>query len=87
MLPKVNDAEEVKIIDDLLRKEAIIVNFIQLLKQIQVLKKPMTLQKVVKEYLHFFGLIDMSAELRCKLSWDQLLYARSRVVHAAAGAG
>ena len=29
----------------------------------------------------------MSAELRCKLSWDQLLYARSRVVHAAAGAG
>ena len=35
----------------------------------------------------FFGLIDMAAELKCKLAWDQLLYARSRVVHAAANAG
>ena len=29
----------------------------------------------------------MAAELRCKNAWDQLLYARSRVVHAAASAG
>ena len=29
----------------------------------------------------------MAAELRCKNDWDQLLYARSRVVHAAASAG
>ena len=35
----------------------------------------------------FFGGIDMAAELRCKNAWDQLLYARSRVVHAAASAG
>ena len=26
----------------------------------------------------------MAAELRCKLTWEDLLYARSRVVHAAA---
>jgi (S)-citramalyl-CoA lyase len=32
----------------------------------------------------FFGGIDMAAELRCKNAWDQLFYARSRVVHAAA---
>ena len=28
----------------------------------------------------------MAAELRCSLDWDALLYARSRVVHAAAAA-
>ena len=35
----------------------------------------------------FFGGVDMAAELRCKNNFQSLLYARSRVVHAAAGAG
>lgn len=35
----------------------------------------------------FFGGVDMAAELRCQLAWEPLLYARSRVVHAAASAG
>ena len=35
----------------------------------------------------FFGGVDMAAELRCKNEWEPLLYARSRVVHAAASAG
>lgn len=35
----------------------------------------------------FFGGIDMAAELRCTSAWEPLLYARSRVVHAAAAAG
>ena len=34
-----------------------------------------------------FGGVDMSADLRTNLEWENLLYARSRVVHAAAGAG
>ena len=34
-----------------------------------------------------FGGVDMAAELRCKNAWEPLLYARSRVVHAAANAG
>ena len=29
----------------------------------------------------------MAAELRCRNAWEPLLYARSRVVHAAASAG
>ena len=33
-----------------------------------------------------FGGVDMAAELRCKNAWEPLLYARSRVVHAAASA-
>jgi (S)-citramalyl-CoA lyase len=35
----------------------------------------------------FFGGIDMAAELRCKNEWEPLLYARSRVVHAASSNG
>ena len=35
----------------------------------------------------FFGAIDMAPELRCENSWENLLYARSRAVHAAASAG
>lgn len=34
----------------------------------------------------FFGGVDMAAELRCRNEWEPLLYARSRVVHAAASA-
>lgn len=33
-----------------------------------------------------FGGVDMAAELRTNLDWENLLYARSRLVHAAAGA-
>lgn len=35
----------------------------------------------------FFGGVDMAAELRCRNAWEPLLFARSRVVHAAASAG
>ncbi|MBT3787851.1 MAG: CoA ester lyase [Alphaproteobacteria bacterium] len=35
----------------------------------------------------FFGGVDMAAELRCQNAWGPLLYARSRVVHAAASIG
>jgi citrate lyase beta subunit len=34
----------------------------------------------------FFGGVDMAAELRCQNAWEPLLYARSKVVHAAASA-
>jgi len=35
----------------------------------------------------FFGGVDMAAELRCQNAWEPLLYARAKVVHAAASAG
>ena len=35
----------------------------------------------------FFGAVDLSAELGCSITWDALLYARSRVVAAAALGG
>lgn len=35
----------------------------------------------------FFGGVDMAAELRCQNSFEAMIYARSRVVHASAAAG
>jgi (S)-citramalyl-CoA lyase len=35
----------------------------------------------------FFGGFDLSTALGCEMAWEPLLYARSRVVHAAAAAG
>lgn len=35
----------------------------------------------------FFGAVDMAAELGCRNTWEPLLYARARVLHAAASAG
>ena len=35
----------------------------------------------------FFGGVDMAAELRCQNTFDAMIYARSRVVHASAAAG
>ena len=35
----------------------------------------------------FFGGVDMAAELRCQNTFESLIYARSRVVHASAAAG
>ena len=35
----------------------------------------------------FLGGVDLAAELGCALTWDALLYARSRLVHAVALAG
>jgi citrate lyase beta subunit len=34
-----------------------------------------------------FGAVDLAAELRCDNTWEAMLYARSRTVHAAAAAG
>ena len=35
----------------------------------------------------FFGGVDMAAELRCQNTFESMIYARSRVVHASAAAG
>jgi (S)-citramalyl-CoA lyase len=88
MLPKVMDAEEILIVDDLLTesgKECDLHPIIETNKGLENVFKIASSSKRIKTL--FFGLIDMAAELRCKLSWEDLLYARSRVVHAAAKAG
>ena len=88
MIPKVMDAEEMLIIDDLLTEAEVKCDLhpiIETNKGLENVFKIASSSKRIKTL--FFGLIDMAAELRCKLTWEDLLYARSRVVHAAAREG
>ena len=88
MLPKVNDPEDVSIVDDLLSERGHDCRLHPIIETNSGLEKVYDIAKCSDRIeTLFFGLIDMAAELRCKLAWDQLLYARSRVVHAAASAG
>ena len=82
------DAEEIIIVDDLLseaNKDCDLHPIIETNKGLENVFKIAAASKRIKTL--FFGLIDMAAELRCKLTWEDLLYARSRVVHAAAKEG
>ncbi len=88
MIPKVMDAEEMLIIDDLLTEAEVKCDLhpiIETNKGLENVFKIASSSKRIKTL--FFGLIDMAAELRCELTWEDLLYARSRVVHAAAREG
>ncbi len=88
MLPKVNDPGDVSIVDDLLTERGHDCRLHPIIETNSGLEKVYDIAKCSGRIeTLFFGLIDMAAELRCKLAWDQLLYARSRVVHAAASAG
>ena len=88
MMPKVRNPDEVKILDQLLTERGH-------LTQLHVIIETNEGLEAAHDIAHsstriealFFGGIDMAAELRCKNGWDQMLYARSRVVHAAASAG
>jgi (S)-citramalyl-CoA lyase len=87
MMPKVRTPDEVKILDQLLTERGH-------LTQLHVIIETNEGLEAAHDIAHssprieamFFGGIDMAAELRCKNGWDQMLYARSRVVHAAASA-
>jgi len=88
MLPKVKTPDEVVWLDDLLterghdtRLHVIIETNAGLEAVYDIAKSSGRIDAL------FFGGVDMAAELRCKNAWEPLLYARSRIAHAAAGAG
>ncbi|MEM9520206.1 MAG: CoA ester lyase [Actinomycetota bacterium] len=88
MMPKVRTPDEVVWLDDLLTERGHDT-------QLQVIIETNQALEAAYEIAHcsprinamFFGGVDMAAELRCENAWGPLLYARSRVVHAAAAAG
>ena len=88
MLPKVMSPDEIVWFDDLLSEQGhdtrlhIIIETNAALEAVHDIVQASTRIDAL-----FFGGIDMAAELRCKNAWEPLLYARSRVVHAAASAG
>ncbi len=88
MMPKVRTPDEVVLLDDLLTERGH-------KTRLHVIIETNRALEAVVEIAHcspridalFFGGVDMAAELRCQNAWEPLLYARSRVVHAAASAG
>ncbi len=88
MLPKVRTPDEVVLLDNLLSERGHAT-------RLHVIIETNAGLEAVFDIAHcssridalFFGGVDMAAELRCDNAWGPLLYARSRVVHAAAAAG
>ena len=88
MLPKVRTPDEVVLLDTLLSERGHST-------RLHIIIETNAGLEAAHEIAHcssridalFFGGVDMAAELRCDNAWESLLYARSRVVHAAASAG
>lgn len=88
MLPKVMTPDEIVWLDDLLSERGhdtrlhIIIETNASLEAVHDISRASPRIDAL-----FFGGVDMAAELGCKNAWEPLLYARSRVVHAAASVG
>ena len=88
MLPKVQTPEEIVMLDDLLTEQGQDTRLHVIIETNAALERAFDIARCSSRIdALFFGGVDMAADLRCENSWDSLLYARSRVVHAAASAG
>ena len=88
MLPKVRTPDEVVWLDTLLSERGHDTRLHVIIETNQGLEAAYEIAHSSKRIdALFFGGVDMAAELRCANDWGSLLYARSRVVHAAAAAG
>jgi len=88
MLPKVNTPEEVVWLDDLLCERGHSTRLHVIIETNRGLQAAFEIAHCSDRIdALFFGGVDMAAELRCENAWEPLLYARSRVVHAAASVG
>lgn len=88
MLPKVISPDEVVWLDDLLSERGHNTRLHIIIETNAGLEAAYELAHCSERIdALFFGGVDMAAELRCKNAWGPLLYARSRLVHAAAAAG
>jgi (S)-citramalyl-CoA lyase len=88
MLPKIKHAEEIRWLDELLTSKAIPMNLQVIIETADGLANAAEIAAASERVVALvFGAVDLSAELRSSQAWESLLYARSRVVHAAARAG
>ena len=88
MLPKVKTPDEIVWLDDLLSERGHDIRLHVIIETNAGLEAVHDIARASERIeALFFGGVDMAAELRCRNAWEPLLYARSRVVHAAAGAG
>ena len=88
MMPKVLAPDEVVMLDQLLTEAGHATRLHVIIETNEGLEAAFEIARCSDRIdAMFFGGVDMAAELRCVNSYDTLLYARSRVVHAAAAAG
>ncbi len=88
MLPKVRTPDEIVWLDDLLSERGHDCRLHIIIETNAGLEAVYDIAKASPRIdALFFGGVDMAAELRCRNAYEPLLYARSRIVHAAAGAG
>ena len=89
LVPKVESADELRLLADLLSSGPhAAIRFQVIIETNAGLEAaPLIARASPRIDLLAFGGVDMAAELRAEPSWEALLYARSRLVTAAAGAG
>lgn len=87
MLPKVRCPDEVRLVDDLLTGEGSAMRLQVIIETNRGLDAAMEIAAASDRIdALLFGGVDMAAELRVAPTWEGLLYARTRCVHAAASA-
>ena len=89
MVPKVKSAEEIQLLETLLSSSLTRhIRFCVIIETNQGLERAHEIARASDRIDSLIlGAVDMSADLRCEKAWEPLLYTRSRLVHAAAGAG
>ena len=88
MLTKVKGIGEVAMLDDVLSEAGAASDLHVIIETNEALDRAFDIARASRRVRSLlFGAIDMAADLRTTTDWENLLFARSRVVHAAAGAG
>ncbi|WP_306113015.1 MULTISPECIES: CoA ester lyase [unclassified Roseovarius] len=88
MMPKVRTPDEVVMLDQLLTEAGHATRLHVIIETNEGLEAAFEIARCSPRIdAMFFGGVDMAAELRCQNSFDAMIYARSRVVHASAAAG
>jgi (S)-citramalyl-CoA lyase len=88
MLPKVEAADEVRIVDALLQRAARPIGLHVIIESNAGLDQAMAIAGACASIRSLlFGAVDMAAELGATMDFSSMLYARSRVIHAAASHG
>ncbi len=88
MLAKPGSAAEIRLYDELLQGNCADIRFHVIIESTEGLANVMEIANASSRIDSLlFGAVDMSADLRAEKTWETMLYARSRVVHAAARYG
>ena len=88
MLPKVKTPDEITFIDDLLTDCNMDTDLHVIMETNEALENIYDIARASKRIVAlYFGGVDMAAELRVPNSYENLIYARSKLVHAGASVG